>query len=369
MDRDLTRARAVLIGNAAYRSDSGMPDLPAATGSVSAMSDLLTGELCGWPTDRIVPLVDVAAPSELARAVVGAVKTAEDVVLLYYVGHGLRTPKGQLALAVGDTGADPTLVGHTAMLYENVADILRGCRAATKLVILDCCHAELGNKANFVFQGAGDLTEAYPVDGLYCIWASKTHEKAKTPLDSALTYFTREFIATIRQGIPHLPAYIAMDQIFRELRGRMARQGLPEPVDSGIRGARQFPFARNAAFSARGASAQAMMPVPPPGSRLAGPAGRIDNGQWSKWLFGQEHLATIVTTIDNLCSNDGDYVTASEICEIVGLSHSRVHDIIRRLCGAGLLVAIRPSNGDRRCYYQVAASPRWDSLVSACAYD
>ena len=248
-DRDLSRSRAILIGNAVYRSDSGIPDLPAAAGSVSAMADLLTGDLCRWPADRIVRLEDVAAPHVLARKVDGAVKSVRDVVLLYYVGHGLRTPKGQLGLALGDTDAVPTLVGHTAMLYDNVADILRGCPAATKLVILDCCHAELGNRANYIFQSADDLAEAYPVDGLYFIGASRMHQKAKTPVGGDLTYFTRAFVDTVREGIRGRPALLRLDQIFVELRDRLLRDNLPEPVESGTRGAHQYPFAHNAAVS------------------------------------------------------------------------------------------------------------------------
>jgi hypothetical protein len=121
VDYDLGGSRAILIGNASYRSDSGIPDLPAAAGSVAEMADLLAGDLCRWPTDRIVQMLDIAAPHELARRLAGAVKGVQDVILLYYVGHGLRTAKGQFALTLSDSDADPTLVGHTAILYESIA--------------------------------------------------------------------------------------------------------------------------------------------------------------------------------------------------------------------------------------------------------
>ena len=48
MDRDLSGSRAILIGNSNY-SDLRIPNIPGATLGVKAMSDLLTGELCGWP--------------------------------------------------------------------------------------------------------------------------------------------------------------------------------------------------------------------------------------------------------------------------------------------------------------------------------
>jgi hypothetical protein len=244
MGRDLSRSRAILVSNATYR-DQGIPDLPAAAGCVPAMRTLLTGDLCGWPTDRVESLVDVAAPHEVARHLVEMVKGIEDVLLLYYVGHGMRTTAGQLALALSDSSADPELLPHTAVLYEAIARILRGCPAVTKLVILDCCHAELGNKANYQFQSA-DI-DAESVDGLYFIGASKQWEKAKSPLSGGLPYFTDTFIEVVRGGIPGKPSELTIDQVFTELRARLQRARLPEPVQSGIRDAHHWPFARNAA--------------------------------------------------------------------------------------------------------------------------
>ena len=245
MAPDLSRSRAILVGNARYRAESGIADIPAAGPCVEAIADLLTSDLCGWPADRIERLIDVAAPHELARRIAAAVRDVQDVLLFYYVGHGLRTPDGQLALALGDTDIGPVLIRHTAMLYESVAGLLRS-GATTKLVILDCCHAELGDKANFAFQSA-DIAETYPVDGLYFIGASKKHEKAKFPLDGTLTYFTDALVDVVRKGIPRQPAELRLDQIFVELRRSLLQRNLPEPVESGRGGARQYPFARNAA--------------------------------------------------------------------------------------------------------------------------
>ena len=209
------------------------------------MEALLTSDLCGWPSSRVETLQDMAAPPELARKLVELTKGVQDVLLLYYVGHGMRIPNGQLALALRDTSSNRTLLRHTAMVYKDIADILRGCPAATKLVFLDCCHAELGNRASDQFQSA-DI-DAEPVDGLYCIWASKEWEKARSPISGGLTYFTGAFVNVVRAGIPGKPSQLTIDQIFTELRARLLRANLPEPAQSGIRDAHHWPFARNAA--------------------------------------------------------------------------------------------------------------------------
>ena len=209
------------------------------------MKALLTSELCGWPADYVETLQDLEAPHELATELVELTEGVEDVLLLYYVGHGLRIPNGQLALTLRGTRSNRALLRHTAMLYADVADILRGCPAATKLVILDCCYAELGNKNSDQFQSS--VLDDEPVDGLYCIWASKEWEKAKSPTAGGLTYFTNEFIRVIRQGIPGKPSQLTIDQIFIELRARLVRSGRPEPAQSGVRNAQNWPFSYNAA--------------------------------------------------------------------------------------------------------------------------
>lgn len=210
------------------------------------MRELLLSDLCGWPSSRVASLSEVATPPELARHLVELVKDVEDVLLVYYVGHGMRTANGQLALALADSNADPQLLPHTATTYEAIAGILRACPATTKLVILDCCHAELANKAHYQFQSA-DVIDAEPVDGLYFVGASRRWEKALSPLDGGLPYFTDAFINVVLAGIPGKPSQLTIDQIFVDLRARLLRAGLPEPVQSGIRDAHHWPFARNAA--------------------------------------------------------------------------------------------------------------------------
>jgi hypothetical protein len=214
MDRDLSRARAILIGNGTFTDDEKIPRVPAS-GCVAAMLELLTSDLCDWPRDRISLFEDLPNPADLARSLVRAVREAE---------------------ALPDT----------AMPYGSLARILRGSTAATKLVILDCCYAETANQANFGTQSAG-LTDAYPVDGLYFIGASKRWEKAGFPLHGDLTYFTKAFIDTVRSGVQGKPPQLTIGQIFVELRARLVRIGLPEPAESGERGAHDWPFARNAA--------------------------------------------------------------------------------------------------------------------------
>ncbi|MEU8630144.1 caspase family protein [Streptomyces sp. NPDC048669] len=248
MSPDHSRSRAILVGTSYYR-DPALRPLPADT-CVSSMETLLTGGLCGWPAERVTPIEDMDSPRDAVLELVPLVRDVTDVLLVYYVGHGMRTRDGQLALALTGTVSDPEVLPDSALLYPRLMEVLGGSPAATKLVILDCCHAELGMDADFHFQSgsAAALADAYPVDGLYFIGASSRYQKAKSPLGGRLTHFTHTFIDVVETGIPHKPAELNLRQIFVEMRARLLGADLPQPVDGGVRDAYQFPFARNAAY-------------------------------------------------------------------------------------------------------------------------
>ncbi|MFD3423767.1 caspase, EACC1-associated type [Streptomyces decoyicus] len=205
MNRDRSRSRAILIGTSYYR-DLGIRPLPADT-CISAMVDMLTGDACGWPRERITTIEDVDSPRDAVMELVAQVRDVTDLLLVYYVGHGMRTRDGQLALALTGTVRDPEVLADSALLHPRLMEVLRGSPAATKLMILDCCHAEMGMDADFLFQsGPAGLTDGYPVDGLYFMGASTRYQKAKAPIGGRLTHFTHTFIDVVRTGIPGKPA-------------------------------------------------------------------------------------------------------------------------------------------------------------------
>lgn len=215
------------------------------------MHGLLTSDLCGWPAEAITVLDDVPDPKTLALRLIADVHAAKDVrvLMVYYVGHGLRTMDSELALAVTDTDPHPEALPYTGVPYRNLANIMEASAAATKLVILDCCHAELANKANYKLQSS-DTGESQPYGGLYFMGASKMAERAQAPLDGRPTYFTAALVDAVREGIPDEGEMLTAQQIFRVVNRQLLAARLAEPVDSSIRNARDLPLARNAAHGA-----------------------------------------------------------------------------------------------------------------------
>src|ERR1700722_2203585 len=200
MARDLSRARAVLIGNAHF-TDQRIEDLPAGN-CLAAMTELLAGDRCRWPADQIAAIEEAADPSDLSRRLMKAVAGVEDLLLVYYVGHGFRMLDGKLALALRETNPATEALPHTAMRYQELAEIVSGCRAATKVLILDCCRAERGRLDNHLFQA----TE------LYFIGASALDQNAKAPPGGKLTAFTQALVDVVANGIPGQGQELRLEQ-------------------------------------------------------------------------------------------------------------------------------------------------------------
>ena len=98
---------------------------------------------------------------EIERGIEGMFRDAEpeDLVLLYYSGHGIRTSRN-LYLAASNT--DPSLPGSSAVSSSFIKEMIRESNAAAKIILLDCCYsgAFLGNDvikaATSIDDGVGE---------------------------------------------------------------------------------------------------------------------------------------------------------------------------------------------------------------------
>ena len=116
-------ARAVLIGVSDYDYPE-FPPIRAARNSLQAMRALLADPaLCGWPPGQITVIDNPASAADLANQVADLAESTTGVLLLYYVGHGVLSARGELCLTV--TSTRPSRPKFSGLPWENVADVLR----------------------------------------------------------------------------------------------------------------------------------------------------------------------------------------------------------------------------------------------------
>ncbi|MFF4320702.1 AAA domain-containing protein [Streptomyces sp. NPDC001568] len=252
---------AMLIGVSTYASDR-YHDLPPVRADLHYMRAVLESTEIGMYNDCAM----VAEPTraEMLYAVEQFLEERQpsETALLYFSGHGqLCEADGQLYFLTRDV--DPDDLPGTAVPAEFLERMLQSCRAASKLVLLDCCSS------GSVVQGWTSKGDAEPGDrpapstllqptGVYFITASDALQaaSAKAPEGSSLgtSRFTGEIVEGLRSGRIKEGGWITPDDLFEYLTAQMVVKGVPEeqrPTKSTIRATRSLPFARSVARPVR----------------------------------------------------------------------------------------------------------------------
>jgi len=249
--RDYSGSLAVLIGTWEY---TDMPPLVAARNSYLRMTRLLTGPLCGWPSNRLVRLDSGSSPSDVHDRLITALEPVADVALFYYVGHGQIGEGDQLCLALSRTRTEFHRRHATSLTFTAVRQALLNCKATTKIVILDCCFAgqatEPSNSLSAVKEDLATTVADHAFGtGAYTMAAAGAYGTAEyeTGGQRPETYFTKYLADLVQHGIPGEPSVLKLEPLFLRLRDNLTAANLPTPVSRNVDAGGDFVFARNAA--------------------------------------------------------------------------------------------------------------------------
>jgi uncharacterized caspase-like protein len=129
---------ALIIGNDKY-DDAKLAQLKTPAADSQALAKILGDETIG-SFDEVTPLLN-QTESSVRRAISTFLtkKKPDDLVLLYFSGHGVLDDRGRLYLALKDTQVD--LLKATSIPSSFVADEMDSCRSKRQILILDCCHS------------------------------------------------------------------------------------------------------------------------------------------------------------------------------------------------------------------------------------
>src|SRR5919202_1158797 len=132
---------ALLIGVSQY--GAGFNQLPAATKDVAAMQRVWQHPDMG-DFDEVIPLID-PGPQEMGITIeqLFGDRNRDDLLLLYFSGHGVKDESGNLYLATRVTRKNDRggLIRSTAIAARFVQEIMSDSRARRQAVILDCCFS------------------------------------------------------------------------------------------------------------------------------------------------------------------------------------------------------------------------------------
>lgn len=244
---DPQRSRVFLLGTSAH-SDEALPDLPAVKQSVEDLATALTDPVYGIvPAEHCTLLVDQSDLRSLGRDLRTAAAQAEDLLLVYYSGHGLvGGRRHELYLALRDTEyEDPDF---SALEYDKLRAAVLNSPASTKVIVLDCCFSGRVT-TDTLADPATELIGQVEVDGTYVLASAPRDQVALILPGEEHTAFTGRLLRVLREGVPGGAEYLTIDDLFRWLHSKMKAENLPLPRKRGTGHADRLALARNRAFA------------------------------------------------------------------------------------------------------------------------
>ncbi|MFI5605843.1 caspase domain-containing protein [Amycolatopsis sp. NPDC051903] len=168
--------RAALLAGTGTHTDPALSRLRAPGPDVDGLARVLADPQVGaYGVDRLVDRTAAELRSTL-RAFF-ANRAPDDVLLVYFSGHGVKDVAGELYLAGTDTRLDD--LDGTAVSAAELNRWIRACRSRHVLLVLDCCYS--GAFGRGMFAKAGDtvlVQENFSGRGLAIITATTAIEYA-----------------------------------------------------------------------------------------------------------------------------------------------------------------------------------------------
>ncbi|WP_395292379.1 caspase family protein [Kitasatospora hibisci] len=230
---DAARSWAVLIGTAHYSHPDGPADVPAITNNVLDFRDvLIEGQPGAFAPERSITVLDPCQPKDLGLPLLNAAEAAEDVLLVYYSGHGLiGSKKGELYLALAQT--EQRMPSMTACSLDVVREAIQASPARVRVLILDCCFS---GRAVTGGLSASDppVAEQLDIAGVHILVSSPPNSPSRFEEGKRHTAFTGELLRALRNGVEGAgPEGVSLGALFPHLRLALRSRGWPEPQQCG----------------------------------------------------------------------------------------------------------------------------------------
>jgi len=221
---------ALIIASYAYQSKR-LGKLAAPPRDAKTLSDVLKARSIGGFQVQLL----TNQPSHVVlRAIEGflSFRDKEDMVLLYFSGHGVKDKDGRLYLATTDSDLD--LLRSSAVATQFINDLMQESRSRRQLLILDCCYSGAFARGftsksdkeidRSEFEGEGRIVLAASNAVQYSFEGSRVKGHATTSV------FTRALVEGLKSGAADLnhDGQISVDELYAYARARLLEQEAPQ---------------------------------------------------------------------------------------------------------------------------------------------
>jgi uncharacterized caspase-like protein len=215
---------ALVIGVSDY--EPGLTPLPGAARDIDAMKRVLQHPDVGGFDD--IKMLSNPEPQVMQEAIetLFSDRTKDDLVLLFFSGHGVKDDNGRLHLATRITRKTEhgELIRATAVPASFVQDIMSNSRSKRQVVILDCCFSGAFAEGWLAKDdGSVDVKTQLGGEGRAVLTSSTSTQYSFEQEGSDLSTYTRYLVEGIETGAADLDSdgVVSIDELHEYAKGKV----------------------------------------------------------------------------------------------------------------------------------------------------
>ncbi|MBD2528352.1 caspase family protein [Nostoc flagelliforme FACHB-838] len=194
---------ALLIGVSDY--EPGLNPLPASVRDMEAIAKVLQHPEMGAFAEADIQKLENPDPQKMQEAIetLFSDRRKEDLILLYFSGHGIKDESGKLYLATRLTrkNSQGRLVKATAVPANFIHNIMSDSRSKRQVVILDCCFSgAFAEGLSAKDDGSVDIHTQLGGEGRVILTSSTSTQYSFQQEGDNLSIYTRYVVEGIETG-------------------------------------------------------------------------------------------------------------------------------------------------------------------------
>ncbi len=232
------RRFGILIASSRFPDEPKLEDLRFPENDVDGFNEILTSKDHGQFTETFV--LKNKLHHEILLKINQILRDADrnDLVLIYYSGHGKLNPAGKLHLTSTDTLI--SALEATSIPVSTIKDYVDISSSNKIILILDCCFSGAAGEA-FARSGVDDQLQLVSGGrGTYIMTASTGIQVAQERESDQYGAFTKHVIEGIKSGEADLNSdgRITMGELYRYVHDHVLEEGFQDPMkwDLNVRG-------------------------------------------------------------------------------------------------------------------------------------
>ena len=192
----MSKRVALLIGVSEY--GEGIPSLSAPPNDVAAVERVLKDPKMGC-FDEVTPVINPDVPA-MQTAIERIFKSLakDDLVLLFFSGHGITDDRNRLYLTTKGTSKD--IYKATSVPASFIQDMSQDCYAKRQVIILDCCYSGAFAEGWRAKSMGLDLQKELGAEGRVVLTSSSATQTSFQQEDAKLSLYTQYWVEGITTG-------------------------------------------------------------------------------------------------------------------------------------------------------------------------